>query len=603
MSTTERKIRFSAEDDISAKLAKMRQSASSFGQELYKISKESGRNESETSKYIEVQIKAIKQRSIEENASNRASILQQRRSGKLTAKEASSQLVAVDRTQKNDEKLVALLRESIDVAKFNHRKQVENEKKLQEDSKQHDKRLKAERKKNAARKAEKQSKRKKANSRDKAATHIRRQYVSQIGGMVASSQNEYYMAAAAMSFLPVIGQAASALANRALSAAQGYQSAVGGMTQLSGKSNAWGRGSGMQSIGLTRAEFLGINRQVALSRGREEGSHRPAAEVAFLEKGTGLDRNLLLEQEKMTRAGGGGALESTQRLVKSLQSVGGVNGQDMTVLGEYMSIMVQLQQEQVRLTGQTNEAISSDLIAGIVSLDQDFKNPEFLKGVLPALMQGYRSPSSPQVEALQFRSLSKMNPNASLYQLEEMRETPTLEGIGGMLEQLRSVSPNTEMFSRNIKGSFSGLSFTQARKIAEGFGTEGFNIGDYSGELGIENVAGRAVNSTGELDRSSANWTQTFEAAGNNLTNVINEFIDQNLPGALSALKEANAGLQLAIESAGEIFKIGTEEWTRAASELRATFLEEGYLKGMGASAEYLWKTISEGIINSWDGI
>jgi len=256
---------------------------------------------------------------------------------------------------------------------------------------------------------------------------------------------------------------------------------------------------------------------------------------------------MLLEQIQLGRGGGLGAVEGTQRFTRGLQAVGAIKGQDISLLSEYLPLLVNLQKEQVKIAGETNNEIATNLVAGIMSLDESFKNPDVLRGVLPSLMGGLRQASSPQVEALQFRALSMMpgNRGKSLLELEIQRESPTLGYLEAQLAQLSGVSVNEDAFTRNIFGEFkgSGMSLALAQKMAKGYGKTGFNVGDYSGEMGIKNIKTGAIGSTSMLDRASAEFTQNFEKYGNALTTSIDSFINENLPEEIKDLSEVISNL------------------------------------------------------------
>ena len=68
--------------------------------------------------------------------------------------------------------------------------------------------------------------------------------------------------------------------------------------------------------------------------------------------------------------------------------------------------------------------LNSTIIASIAALGEEFQNPEVLRYVVQGLKSGLMQAATPQVEALQYSSLSQFAPNASLWQLEKMRANP-----------------------------------------------------------------------------------------------------------------------------------------------------------------------------------
>jgi hypothetical protein len=313
------------------------------------------------------------------------------------------------------------------------------------------------------------------------------------------------MLAATLAMIPIIGQGASAIATKGFSSAERYQEGLGGMSQLTGREQSafYGAGRDLTGIGYSKAPFLELQRRTAIARGGVGASRDAARDIAFLERGTGFGADIFLEQERLTRAGGLGAREGTQRLMRGLQGVGAVQGQDISLLGEYLPI----------------------LVTGIASLDESFKNPDVLRGVMSSIIGGARTPTTPQVEALQFRALSRLNPGASLLELEAQREDPTnIKYIEGLFEQLQGVSPNKEIFARNLKGTF-GLSASLALKAAESYGKRGFNLSDFAGEAGLLAPEKRAELATGELRAGTALFTEKFETVGQALIDTIQELV------------------------------------------------------------------------------
>jgi len=584
----DKKIKFSAENDVSPVIAKLKRDSEELGRGLIRDARAYTTSGKEALAYIEEQIKAIERRTRVAKQGQLVDLEAKKQREGISPSAYKRQVSEINLASKEDTQQVALLRELIETTKQTSKREIVEDRKGVEKQLIKSKTVgelgpRGDELKILKETLQRQQlgdvKSQEREERDNLTGGVAEKAAG-VAGMVGGSQNQFFAIASALAFIPVIGQAASTIASRALGAAQTYQTAAGGMYGLAGQGSYFGRGSGMQSIGLTKAEVLQLNKQVAISRGGVAGSYGATKDLAYLEKGAGLDRGMLLEQEKLTRGGGTGALAGTQRLTRGLQAIGAMD-QDTSLLGEYLPLLINIQQEQLKVAGETNNEIATNLVAGIASLDESFKNPDVLRGVLPALMQGFKAPSSPQMEALQFRALSAANPNASLLDLEEMRENPTLKGIGGYLNQLRSVSANKEVFARNIRGSFAGLSTSQARKIAGGFGEDGFDLGDYSGQLGITNLKGRAIGATGTLDAASANFTQMFETGGQALTNAIDKFIDQQLPASMDDLKESvdvlakiMGGYQAVVKTESNVVSKGATSFGVKAAKLIKSVME-----------------------------
>lgn len=538
----DKKIRFTTEENVSSTIQRLKRDSEELGRGLIRDARTYTTSGKETLSYIEGQIKAIERRSRAEKQSQLLIAESKKQRGTITEKQFKSQVSGIQLASKEDQQQVFLLRELIETVKNTSKKEII------EDRKGVDRRISksttvgtlAPRGNELAILKETLQRQQLGDVKEQEYEERARFSGDRVGRTtnavagLAMNKNQFYALASTLAFTPIVGQAASALAQKALSSAERYQTAAGGMSQLTGGGYGryLGRGEGMEAIGMTKAETLELNKQVAIARGKERGSYKASIGVAFMGQATGVDQNMLLEQERLTRGGGLGAVEGTQRLVKGLQGVGAIKGQDTTLLNEYLPLLVNLQKEQLKITGQTNNEMATDIIAGLSSLGGSFLNPEVLKGIIPALMG--RS-TSPQGEALQFRALSMMpgNQGKSLLDLEIMMESPNIKMIEARLAMIKRVSPNRDIFTQNIAGEF-GITKTLSREIAGGFGESGFDLGDYSGQLGITNVSGRATGAVGELDKASAAWTQKFEVVGNELVEVISE-----LTGVMPDVKEA----------------------------------------------------------------
>ena len=128
-----------------------------------------------------------------------------------------------------------------------------------------------------------------------------------------------------------------------------------------------------------------------------------------------------------------------------------------------------MNQRQLLLTGQTNSILNSDIVQNIVKLDNRLQDPTILNQVIQGIQGGLSRPSTPQVEALQYYTLSRINPNANLWEMNLMREDPFGRGKGYFSEFLENLMQlgdlNTVKF--NVKEIF-GLSYAQTDALING---------------------------------------------------------------------------------------------------------------------------------------
>ncbi len=521
---TEKKVRFTPQDDVTPFITKMKRESEELGRGLIRDARSYTTSGKEALSYIEEQIRAIERRGKADKQSRIAELDISRTKGGVSETAYKQRVSTIQAESKGDQAQTALLRELIETIKQTANREII------EDRKGVEQQIKSSKtvselspggdefqvlKETVQRQKIGDVKTDETSEKEKFRYGKVLEKGSGVLGGVAGSKNQFFALAAGLAVIPMVGQGLSAVAQQGLEAATDYERGMAGMSQLTGRGQETMGNRMLRGYGETKAGFLGRRRAASLARGTTTDSLQAARDLMYLEKGTGVDQGMFLQQERLTRAGGGGAMAGTQRLVRGMQAVGGIQGQDMSLLGEYLPLLVSLQTEQVRLTGETNDEIATNLVAGIMSLDETFRNPDVLAGLMPSMMQGMRNPATPQAEALQYSVLSRMAPGKSFIELQSMMEAPTAESVEGVLSQLQGMGGGKGMFAQNIKGFF-GLGATQALKIAEGFGKEGFNTGDVAKQIGIKNLKqrGKTGYGTGELDEASAGKMRVFETGG-----------------------------------------------------------------------------------------
>ena len=577
----DKKIRFSAEENVSPIISKLKRDSEELGRGLIKDARAYTTSGKETLSYIEDQIKAIERRNRAEKQGRLLAVEAEKQRGDITPEQAKKQVSQIGLESKTDEQQVILLRELIDTVKLTSKREIV------EDRKGVDKQLAKSKtveelapkgdelkilKETLQRQQLGDVKDQEREERERFSGRAVAERVNQAGQMVAGSQNEFFMAAAVAGLIPLIGGAVSSLMQRALGDASRFQTARGGVYGLTGGGPQRGQAGVLGRTGTTFAEFYELQQQAAIARGTGVGMGRAATDVLLMEK-AGLSRGELLQQEKLSRGGGAGSREAVQMLAGGLRGTGAMQGKDLAPLGEFFSILINLQKEQLKVSGETNTAISTDLIAGITSIDESFKNAEVVSGLLPSIMGGLSRPSTPQAEAFQYGVLRQLNPNATLSQLQEQRETPSLKYLQSSLGKIRELFPDEEVGVQVIKGMYGLEGKTAlARKIYKG--EERLDkYADIEGKINFENIASIG---TGTLDRSSAKFTRAFEVAGDNIVNVVQELINGNLPEGIKDLKDGVADLVKVVKKLGDRFGIGDSPVERLKKRVGET--EDGPL-------------------------
>lgn len=211
------------------------------------------------------------------------------------------------------------------------------------------------------------------------------------------------------------------------------------------------------TIGLSKAQAY--EKYIKYLRANVNASY----EDLYFEKGFSLNEGILQ-----------GLLASTRKDVSDKSSgqlgisllnnllISGVNRKEVRGYSEeYLKILVDLNQRQLETIGHTNSDLNSIAIQ-YFSRIKDFQDPAVLGKVVSSIQSGLSQASTPQVEALQYLTLSKLNPDANLWDLELMRENPFGEKSRGYTEQfikdIISISGSEMEAKFNLKSIFPGLS-------------------------------------------------------------------------------------------------------------------------------------------------
>lgn len=557
----DKRIRFSAEENVRPILRGLSEESSKLGRKLIEDARAYTTSSKETLKYIEEQIRAKERLIALESKGARVELEKAHARGDVRGGEAGyrREIKEIGLTDKYAQQQVGLLRELINTIKNESQKEIREDRKGVEQTIKASKTVEQLDPKGDPEKILKETiqraelgdiKTTEREEKEKFRYGKVLQRGSGIIGGAAGSRNQFYMAAAALAVIPFVGVGASQVANKAFSAAERYQEGLGGMSALTGReqSTFYDAGGDLTDIGYTKAPFLELQRRTAIARGSAGKTKKERKEleqktrdVAFLERGTRLDTDIFLEQEKLTRAGGLGARAGTLGLVKGLQGVGVIKDKDLSLLGEYLPILVNLQKEQVKITGETNNEIANKLIPEIASLDESFQNPTVLREVISSVMGGLRQSSSPQVEAYKFRVLSRMDEyqGASFVELKKAMEQPTPAFIKAMRSSVIADFGAGDVGTLMTQGIYSTMSTSEAERYNQGISKKV----DKSLQIGFDPEK-RAEFATGGLRKGTALFTEKFETVGQALTNAI-----QTLTGVFPEIKEGLETLNKAIKS------------------------------------------------------
>jgi len=255
---------------------KLKRDSEELGRGLIKDARAYTTSGKETLAYIEEQIKAIERRNRAEKQGQLLEVESQKQRGKISPEQYKSQVSQIGFESKTDEQQVTLLRELIDTVKNTSKREIVEDRKGVDKQLTKSKTLEQLAPRGDELKILKETLQRqqlgdvKGQERDEHDRFTGREIgegVNRAGQMVAGSQNQFFMAAAVAGMIPIVGGAISSIMSRALGAAQGYQTAVGGMSQLKYGGNYYGFGRGLSSIGMTMSESLGLRRKVSEAQG------------------------------------------------------------------------------------------------------------------------------------------------------------------------------------------------------------------------------------------------------------------------------------------------------------------------------------------------
>lgn len=265
-----------------------------------------------------------------------------------------------------------------------------------------------------------------------------------------------------------------------------------------------------------------------------------------------IDRSDLLNLVRLGRNQEGFSLGgSTRYLLGSLLGTG-LSSQEASIrVPEYLKLLTELGQKQVQLLGKIDLEQNTQTIA---SLSKIFTNPDVLRTVVTGLDEGLKRSSTPQVEALQLQALQRINPGATLWELEKMKEKGTMQE-GYLPEVLRSLmnvsGGNIEDMSRNISniffgGTSKGLSEELVRAFlqAENEGRE-FTEVDVKKVMDAGEVAASKVSpvSVIEAEIQKAQLPTNIASMTANLQKIADFIGEYNEEGLVSAINKKIVGL------------------------------------------------------------
>lgn len=377
---------------------------------------------------------------------------------------------------------------------------------------------------------------------------------------IAMQQNDLYMLAAATAAIPFVGQGVSMVIQKLLKSAEKLDNSTSQFYAVTGEYAGDELGE-FNNIGLSTAEAYLKKSQYARSNANYKSS-----DLSF-EKGFGLDEGTMSSLLRSTRNDVSSDLLSSGQIgakYLSYLTASVAPKQVRSYSDEYLKILVDINQQQLEQVGYTNSLVNGKIIQGIAKLDDSFQNPAVLQKVVSGLQSGLQNANSPQMEALQFMTLSQINPNASLHELQKMKENPfsseNLEYLNQMLKNLDLGDENLSYF--NVARQFN-ISNTLSERILKGARAKwekgemfyGTDFKDIQKQYDIEQ---EAINSTSIMQRSNAKTEDVFAKMGTPMMEAMDSALSKMGEGLKSFNNFLNS-MGLGSELLGDLAKILSE--------------------------------------------
>lgn len=384
---------------------------------------------------------------------------------------------------------------------------------------------------------------------------------------IAMQQNDLYMLAAATAAIPFVGQGVSMVIQKLLKSAEKLDNSTSQFYAVTGEYAGDELGE-FNNIGLSTAEAYLKKSQYARSNANYKSS-----DLSF-EKGFGLDEGTMSSLLRSTRNDVSSDIFSSGQIgAKYLSYLTSSMSpkQVRSYSDELLKILIDLNQQQLEQVGYTNSLVNGEIVQGIAKLDDSFQNPAILQKVVSNLQSGLTNANSPQMEALQFMTLSQINPDANLHQLRKMRENPFSAENSEYLDRfLKNLDLGDEDLSySNVAGMFN-ISNTLAEKLLKGARAkwsegEMFYGQDFKNIKQQYDVEQEAINSTSIMQRSNAKTEDIFAKMGlpmmETMDNVLKS-VGEGLKGFNNFLSSMGLGSELL----GDLAKILSETNTNLSN-------------------------------------
>lgn len=365
---------------------------------------------------------------------------------------------------------------------------------------------------------------------------------SSIGSALMSTGNPYAIAGGAiLSVLTAGFQKAYEVAQQT----DPYAKAASRIFDTDWMSEMGMRNNLASDLGLSREES--IQQQIAIQRATGGRWGRSAVmsnarDAMEWQTRVGLDENSIAQLATVLRTddSGRGINSLIGSIFLGMQNAGVSQNRVTALLPELINNIQSLALNSQNTAGYSN----IDTIIGLQNLlsnksefgDFFSRNPALMGSVMSSIMNGLTSPSTPQMEALQYQTLAQINPGASFWELQVARDVPSAEYAAGVFENLRRVSgytsgnesdPNREIYARNLMQAF-GVRASVADQLSKGeISTEDFmkevekSSDPHYYERSIEGLMSNVGDKVSSIEKLVTEWNELFKGDNENISKIV----------------------------------------------------------------------------------
>lgn len=527
---------------------RIKRDSEELGREMIQASRKYSSSSREVLRDIEEQISAIERRNKLDAEFQKSKLTRQYESGAVSPEQFKERATEIRRGTEEDKMQVTLLREMIDTIKQTAKEEIREDRKAVEEQIKQSKTVdqlspEGDPVKNLIETLQRGMlggvKESEQSDRAKLAGN------ALVGGFrdIASAKNEIY---AAVDSLGTAGSAAAAgvggfaggltggiissvtgTMRRGLEATERMEAAREGMIALTGKKMPEGWFSRIKSyaqpfeMGMSYSEFL----TAATDYGRSNIRNQKGGTIGALqmEKGLKVDRGILTGLSRTQR----GTNEDIDVVANTLAGTitRSTKNEESTraYLGEYLSILTDVNKQQLQVLGQVDSGVNTKMIAALTKVGGGFENPEVLKQVINSVYTGLTTAQTPQVEALQYATLSRLAPGKSLWDLRKMMEDPfSSDYMPEMLKSMISISGSKDDAMFNVQ-SWLELSGQMTEDLVNAVLDDKINsLEDVTTTVGY-NLREEANTAVGEQSRRSARYKGFFEKQGTGFFDLLED--------------------------------------------------------------------------------